>query len=132
VEEVAARRQAPRSAEQVMFAVAVYGLSEHFSPPPSPYVAYHIDLLQEHGPLVGKSHARRLQGQLWALRLHLGTRALGLTYCVASTRRIVLLTVFREDQPTEKAEIRRAVAAMDRYLSERHLTLEDARDHATA
>jgi len=30
VEEVAARRQAPRSAEQVMFAVrALYGLSEH-------------------------------------------------------------------------------------------------------
>jgi hypothetical protein len=99
------------------------------------HVAYHIDLLQELGPRLGEPHARQLEGRLRVLRFHLGTRAFGLTHCVAGVRRIALLTVFREDQPTEETEIRRGVATLDRCIIEGCLSQEqqeETRDHATA
>ena len=53
--------------------------------------AFYVDLLVEHGPLLGEPYTRQLGGKLRELRFHLGGQAVRVTYWVASGRRIVLL-----------------------------------------
>lgn len=97
------------------------------------FVAYHIDLLQELGPHLGEPHVRALVGPLRVLRLRLGAGDFGLTHCVAGRSRIVLLTVLREDQSTEEADVERALVTLERCVRAGNLPAqEEARDRATA
>jgi hypothetical protein len=56
--------------------------------------AFYVDLLADHGPLLGEPYTRQLSGKLRELRFHLDRSAVRVTYWIASARRIVLLTVF--------------------------------------
>jgi hypothetical protein len=87
-------------------------------------VEYHIDLLAERGVLLGEPDTRQLGGKLRELRFYLGREQTRITYFIAPGRRIILLTVFRKTRWRERAEVRRALAAMDRCTSEGH-TAED-------
>jgi DNA-binding XRE family transcriptional regulator len=43
-------------------------------------VAFYVDLLAEHGPLLGEPYTRQLDGKLRELRLHLARQAVRITY----------------------------------------------------
>jgi len=84
-------------------------------------VETYIDLLAEVGPLLDEPHTRqlrfRLSGQPWRI-----------TYFMPGpTRRIVMLTVFAKTQRQERRQIARAVAAMNRCVTEGHTVEEDGR-----
>jgi hypothetical protein len=87
-------------------------------------VEFHIDLLAEKGVLLDEPHTRQLVGKLRELRFYLGRERVRVTYYIASGRRIILLTVFRKTQRQERAEIQRALAAMQKCIAEGH-TAED-------
>lgn len=53
--------------------------------------------------------------------------AVRITYCIATGRRIILLTVFRKQRQGERAVIDRAVRAMEKCIAEGH-TVEDEHD----
>lgn len=89
--------------------------------------AFYIDLLAEHGPLLGEPYTRQLDGKLRELRFHLEGRAVRVTYWIASGRRIVLLTVFSKTRMRETGEVERARRAMARCMAEEH-TVEDGDD----
>lgn len=88
---------------------------------------FHVDLLANTGVGLGEPHTRRLQGKLRELRFFLGpsNEPVRITYYVASGRRIVLLTVFRKHRRHERAEIGRAVRAMNRCIAEGHSVEDD-------
>jgi hypothetical protein len=88
--------------------------------------AFYIDLLAEHGPLLGEPYTRQLDGKLRELRLHLDGNAVRITYWIASGRRIVLLTVFRKTRMREDREIVRARRAWQRCMAEAHTVEETA------
>ncbi|MCL1692582.1 MAG: type II toxin-antitoxin system RelE/ParE family toxin [Actinomycetia bacterium] len=83
-----------------------------------------IDRLGNLGVHLGEPHTRQLSGKLRELRFYLGSSgdAYRSTYYVATGRRIVLLTVFRKQRRRERAEIKRAMRAMDRCITEGHTT----------
>jgi hypothetical protein len=85
-------------------------------------VEFYIDLLADHGAQLGEPYTRQLQGKLRELRFYLGSTgdAIRITYYIATGRRIILLTVFRKQRRRERAEIDRAVRAMDRCIAEGH------------
>lgn len=74
-----------------------------------------IELLAQHGVLLGEPHTRHLQGKLRELRLFVDRRPSRITYFVASGRRIILLTVFFKQQQRQPRDIERALRAMAEY-----------------
>jgi len=91
---------------------------------------FYIDLLGEKGVHLDEPYTRQLRGKLRELRFYLGSvgRAVRLAYCIASGRRIILLTVFSKQQRRERAEVARAERAMRRCMTEGHTAAEDAHD----
>lgn len=89
-------------------------------------VEFYIDLLADRGSQLGEPYTRQLQGKLRELRFYLGPTgdAVRITYYIATGRRIILLTVFRKQRRRERAEIDRAVRAMETCIAEGH-TAED-------
>ena len=85
---------------------------------------YHINLLAERGPLLGEPDIRQLSGKLRELRFYVGREQIRITYYIARGRRIILLTVFRKTRTRERAEVERAIRAMNRCIAEGH-TAED-------
>ncbi|MEV6070620.1 type II toxin-antitoxin system RelE/ParE family toxin [Nocardia sp. NPDC052001] len=59
------------------------------------------------------------------LRFHLARDAVRISYWIAPGRRIILLTAFRKQRMREKAEVERAVRAMNRCIAEAHTVEED-------
>lgn len=92
-------------------------------------VEFYIDLLADRGVELAEPYTRQLHGKLRELRFYLGSQgdAVRITYYIASRRRIVLLTVFRKQQRRERAEIDRAVRAMEMCIAEGH-DVEDEGD----
>ncbi len=86
---------------------------------------FYIDLLAERGVLLDEPHSRQLSGKLRELRFHLERRRERITYFIAPGRRIILLTRFHKSQRRETAEVRRAVAAMERCIAEAHTAEDD-------
>jgi hypothetical protein len=97
------------------------------------FVAYHIDLLQQLGAHLGDPYVRRLRGPVRVLRLHLGTRAYGITHILTATGRIALLTVVREDGRVDESDVERALVTMQGCVSAGWLPPgSEERDLATA
>lgn len=92
-------------------------------------VEFYIDLLADRGAQLGEPYTRQLQGKLRELRFYLGPQsdAVRITYYIVTGRRIVLLTVFPKQRKRERAEIDRAVRAMEKCIAEGH-TAEDEHD----
>ncbi|MFD2418090.1 type II toxin-antitoxin system RelE/ParE family toxin [Amycolatopsis pigmentata] len=82
--------------------------------------AFYVDLLAEHGPLLGEPYTRQLDGKSRELRFYLNGEAVRITYWIASGRRIVLLTQFRKSRMREEREVARARTAMRRCIAEGH------------
>lgn len=89
------------------------------------HVAFYVDLLSDHGPLLGEPYTKQLRGKLRELRFYLGPDAVRVTYWIAPGRRIVLLTVFRKRAATERRHVLRAVRAFDRCREEAHTVDEE-------
>jgi hypothetical protein len=87
--------------------------------------AFYIDLLADHGPLLGEPYTRQLDGKLRELRFHIDGRSVRVTYWIATGRRIVLLTVFAKSRMREDRQIERARRALARCMAEEHTALED-------
>jgi hypothetical protein len=91
-------------------------------------VGTYIDLLAEVGPLLDEPHTRQLSGKLRELRFRLSGHPWRITYFMPGpTRRIVMLTVFAKTQRQERRQIARAVAAMNRCVTDGHTVEEDGR-----
>ncbi len=82
--------------------------------------AFYVDLLAEHGLLLGAPYTRQLDGKLRELRFHLGGRAVRVTYWITAGRRIVLLTVFGKTRMRETREVDRARRALARCVAAEH------------
>lgn len=87
--------------------------------------AFYIDLLADRGPLLGEPYTRQLDGKLRELRFHLDGQAVRVTYWIAPSRRIVLLTVFTKTRMREDREVARARKALTRCLTEQHTADEE-------
>jgi len=92
-------------------------------------VEFYIDLLADRGTQLGEPYTRQLQGKLRELRFYLGPQsdAVRITYYIVTGRRVILLTVFRKQRQRKRAEIDRAVRAMEKCIEEGH-TAEDEHD----
>lgn len=90
-------------------------------------VEFYIDLLADRGAQLGEPYTRQLQGKLRELRFYLGPQgdAVRITYYIATGRRIILLTVFRKQRQRERAEIDRAIRAMEKCIAEGHTTEDE-------
>lgn len=86
--------------------------------------AFYIDLLADRGVALGEPYTKQLVGKLRELRFYLGRRRVRVTYFIASSRRIILLTVFAKTRAREQAEVKRAHRAMKRCIEEDH-SVED-------
>src|SRR5919204_1572027 len=82
--------------------------------------AFYVDLLAEHGPLLGEPYTKQLDGKLRELRFHLESFPVRITYWIAEKRRIILLTVFYKSRAHERREIGRARRALARCMTEAH------------
>lgn len=82
--------------------------------------AFYIDLLAEHGPLLGEPYTKQLDGKLRELRFWLEQDAMRISYWIATDRRIVLLTAFRKSRMRETREVSRARRAFRRCVEESH------------
>ena len=78
----------------------------------------HIDLLAELGSALRMPHSRPLGDGLFEPRFEMARRSWRVTYWFAPARVVVALTVFAKQRNNEKAEIRRAKAAMVRCQQE--------------
>ncbi|MBK9180507.1 MAG: type II toxin-antitoxin system RelE/ParE family toxin [Acidimicrobiales bacterium] len=85
----------------------------------------HVERLAERGNLLRMPASRSLGDGLFELRFDLLRVAWRITYFFATDRRIVLLTVFRKQRQSERAEVRRARWAMARCITEGHTAEED-------
>lgn len=83
-------------------------------------VERYIDLLADEGVHLGEPFSRQLQAKLRELRFYIGRQQTCITYFIASGRRIILLTVFAKTRQRERAEVARAVKAMERCVKEGH------------
>ena len=90
--------------------------------------AFYIDLLADEGPLLSKPYTRQLDRKLRELRFHLDRQAVRITYWIASSRRIVLLTVFIKTRMREDREIERARRALARCIAEEHKVAEESEE----
>ncbi len=95
----------------------VVGWLEHLRDEEFGHVAFYIDLLEREGVHLGEPYTRQLRGKL--------RERVRLSYYIASGRRIVPLTIFRNTRQREEAEIDRAVVAMRRCIAEDHIAEED-------
>lgn len=86
--------------------------------------AFYVDLLAEHGPLLGEPYTRQLDRKLRELRFHIDRRSVRVTYWIATGRRIVLLTVFTKSRMREDREIERARRVLARCITEEHMAEE--------
>ena len=84
-----------------------------------------VERLSERGSQLRVPASRSLGEGLFELRIDVGRAQRRLTYYFADGRRIVLLTAFRKQRQTERAEIRRARQAMRRCIAEVHTAEED-------
>ncbi|NES13854.1 MULTISPECIES: type II toxin-antitoxin system RelE/ParE family toxin [Micromonospora] len=87
--------------------------------------AFYVDLLAEHGPLLGEPYTKQLDGKLRELRFYLDRQAVRITYWIASDRRIILLTVFHKTRMRDEREIDRARRALARCIDEAHRVVEE-------
>jgi hypothetical protein len=71
------------------------------------HAAFYIDLLAEHGPLLGEPYPKQLDRKLRELRFHLERRSVRITYWIATDRRNILLTVFHKTRMRDEREIDR-------------------------
>lgn len=90
-------------------------------------VDFHIDRLEQQGPLLDEPHTKQLDGKLRELRFYLDKHAVRVTYWIAPGRRIILLTVFVKTKRQERKQVERANKAMQRCMAEEH-TAEDNDD----
>ena len=84
----------------------------------------YIDLLGDQGVHLSEPFTRQLDGKLRELRFYLDRQPTRLSYYIATGRIIVLLTVFTKTRPRERAEIDRARRAMQRCITDSHLSEE--------
>lgn len=70
-----------------------------------------VGLLAENAETLGEPYTRHLGGEVRELRFHLLARQPRITYWLAPSRRIILLTVFRKTRSSEQAEVARALRA---------------------
>jgi phage-related protein len=87
--------------------------------------AFYLDLLADHGALLGEPYTRQLDGRLRELRFHLDRQAVRISYWIAMDRRIVLLTVFHKTRARESREVARARRAMARCVRQAHTVDEE-------
>ncbi|GIG92681.1 type II toxin-antitoxin system RelE/ParE family toxin [Plantactinospora endophytica] len=87
--------------------------------------AFYIDLLAEHGPLLGEPYTKQLDGKLRELRFYLERQAVRVTYWIAPDRRIILLTVFYKTRVRDEREVDRARRALARCIDETHRVAEE-------
>ena len=80
-----------------------------------------VERLSERGNQLRAPISRPLGKGLFELRIHVGRSQRRISYYFARQRRIVLLTAFRKQRQTERAEIQRARKAMRRCIVERHV-----------
>lgn len=88
-------------------------------------VGFHVDRLEDVGPLLDEPFTKQLDGKLRELRFYLGGRPTRITYWIASNRRIILLTVFVKTRQRERREVDRARRAYQRCVDEQHTAEED-------
>jgi hypothetical protein len=82
--------------------------------------AFYVDLLAEHGPLLGEPYTKQLDGKLRELRFYLERQAVRVTYWIASDKRIIMLTVFHKTRMRDEREVDRARRALARCVDEAH------------
>lgn len=87
--------------------------------------AFYIDLLGEHGPLLGEPYTKQLDGKLRELRFYVERDAVRVTYWIAPNRRIVLLTVFKKTRQREDRQVERARRALAQCEAEAHTVDEE-------
>jgi hypothetical protein len=76
-------------------------------------VRFHVDLLEEFGPLLGEPHCKHLRGKIWELR----PGRWRVTYFCDPERRFILLTSCRKvRQKTDPREIGKAERLMRDWL----------------
>jgi hypothetical protein len=90
-------------------------------------VEFYVDLLADRGPQLREPYTRQLHGKLRELRFYLGPTgdAVRITYYIATGRKIILLTVFRKQRRRERAEIDRAIRAMQTCIAEGHIAEDE-------
>ena len=86
---------------------------------------FHLDLLEERGPLLSEPYTRQLSGKLRELRFYCGGQRVRISYWIAPGRRIIMLTVFTKTKMRETAEIERAATTMARCQREGHTPDEE-------
>ena len=84
-----------------------------------------IERLAEFGSQLRPPVSRSLGKGLFELRLDVDRAPRRITFYFADRQRIVLLTVFRKQRQTERAEVRRARQAMRSCIAEGHTAEED-------
>ncbi len=84
----------------------------------------YIDLHGDQGVHLSEPFTRQLDGKLRELRFYLDRQPTRISYYIATGRIIVLLTVFTKTRPRERAEIDRARRAMQRCITDGHLSEE--------
>lgn len=82
--------------------------------------SFYIDLLADHGPLLGEPYTRHLGGKLRELRFHQARASIRITYWITDGRRIILLTVFAKTRMREERQIERARRALATCIAEQH------------
>ena len=87
-------------------------------------VERYIDLLADQGVHLSEPFTRQLDGKLRELRFYLDRQPTRISYYIATGRIIVLLTVFTKTRSRERAEIDRARRAMQRCITDGHLSEE--------
>ena len=84
-----------------------------------------VERLAKDGNRLRFPASRALGNGLFELRVGLDRVARRITFYSADNRRIVLLTTFRKQRQSERAEVRRARRAMRRCLAEGHAPEEE-------
>lgn len=74
-------------------------------------VDFLVGLLAERAETLDEPYTRHLGGKVRELRFHLLRQQTRVTYWLAPSRRVVLLTVFRKTRRAETAEVQRALRA---------------------
>ena len=72
-------------------------------------VDFLVGVLAEQAETLGEPHSRHLGGKVRELRFHLLRQQTRVTYWLAPSRRVVLLTVFHKTRSAETAEVQRAI-----------------------
>jgi hypothetical protein len=81
-------------------------------------VDFLVGLLAERAETLDEPYTRHLVGKVRELRFHLLRQQTRVTYWLAPSRRVILLTVFRKTRGAEVAEVARALQAQKRCEAE--------------